>query len=76
MVSAMNQMVWIWDISRSLIVPVLMQYLHLRRCLQMVTLTPESKDHVLWCWSSTAQYWTHSAYLAIFAGQSAIVGAK
>jgi hypothetical protein len=37
---------------------------------------PESEDRVLWRWAPTGQYSAHSAYLALFTGQSAILGTK
>jgi hypothetical protein len=67
---------WLMDIQGPLTVPVLIQYIQLREMVEETVLNPEVQDSTLWRWSSSGAYVAHSAYEALFLGQSATWGAK
>jgi hypothetical protein len=53
-----------------------MQYLCLREQLQDITLDKNTPDKFEWCWCPSGHYSLRSAYLDMFHGQSAVLGAK
>jgi hypothetical protein len=65
---------WIKDLTEPLTVPVLVQFLQLHQHLQHFQLVEHQPDRVLWCWSSTGQYSSASAYAALQLGQVRIKG--
>jgi hypothetical protein len=67
---------WIRDISGSLSVLALQQYVSLWVRIQQVQLHPNSPDRFIWKWSSSQQYSSASAYQAFFHGQCAVPAAK
>jgi hypothetical protein len=67
---------WIYDITRALTIPVLVQYLHLRQYLEGVLLQQDRLDKILWKWCESGSLSTSLAYKAMFIGQSSILGAK
>jgi hypothetical protein len=67
---------WVRDISGSLSIPDLQQYISLWSQLQGVQLTPFADDKFIWHWSTNQQYSAASAYRAFFLGQNAVPEAK
>jgi hypothetical protein len=67
---------WLVDIQGSLTIPVPIQYIQLRVLVDAIQLNPDAQDSTIWHWNSTGAYSTHSAYEAMFLGQSATCGAK
>jgi hypothetical protein len=67
---------WLMDIQGPLTVPVLIQYIQLREMVEETVLNPEVQDSTLWRWSSSGAYVAHSAYEALFLGQSTTWGGE
>jgi hypothetical protein len=66
--SALVGHAWIRDISRALIIPVLMQYLLLQQQLDVIALSPSVEDKITWKWNTSGQYSSSLAYAAMFHG--------
>jgi hypothetical protein len=60
---------WIRDISGSLSVFALQQYVDLWGRVQQVRLAVNSPDRLIWKWSNNQQYSSASVYRAFFLGQ-------
>jgi hypothetical protein len=56
--------------------PVLAQYLYLRALVAGVQLEVAHSDRLIWAWSASCAYFSASAYNVLFAGQTALQGAK
>jgi hypothetical protein len=74
--AALSNGTWIRDISGPLTVPVIGQYLHLRRQLERVSLDPALDDRISWRWSQSGPYSASSAYGTMFFGSSELLGAR
>jgi hypothetical protein len=74
--SAFHSQDWIGDITGSLTVPVLLQYLDLHQCIEELAFTLNTADKFVWRWCSSGAYSVSSAYSAFLFGQMALLGAK
>jgi hypothetical protein len=61
---------WIADIRGVLSIPVLVQDLELWQHLDQVSLQAGTQDKLVWRWMASGQFFTQSAYQAMFLGQS------
>jgi hypothetical protein len=59
---------WIADFRGALIVPVLLEYFELYQELEQIELHPDMPDEHIWQLSSTSQFSSKSAYIAMFQG--------
>jgi hypothetical protein len=73
--SAMMDNAWIRDITGALTVPVIMQFIEIRQQLQDTHINGEALDTYWWHWEASGAYSCRSAYSALFAGQTQILGA-
>jgi hypothetical protein len=73
---ALQNASWISDISGSLSVIALTQYVRLWIRLSQVQLVPSQPDKFLWKWTSNQCFSSASAYRAFFHGQCSIPGAS
>jgi hypothetical protein len=67
---------WISDITGSLSVTALAQYVSIWETLKGLQLAQELEDKFIWEWSSNQRYSASSAYKASFLGQSSLPCAK
>jgi hypothetical protein len=74
--SALHNDAWIQDLVEPLTVPVLIQYLDIRRWMHLVQLIPNVPYLFEWRWCSSGLYSSHSAYTALFLREHAIMGAE
>jgi hypothetical protein len=73
--AALENHAWIRDINNDpLTLPVLIQYMQLRELVDVVHLTKQ-EDSVAWKWCPLGSFSSCSAYVAMFIGQSGMVGA-
>jgi hypothetical protein len=56
---------WIRDICGALTVPIILQYLDAKQCLDQIQLQAKEPDRFVWCWTMSGQYNSKSAYEAI-----------
>lgn len=68
--------IWARDVTGSLSVPALRQYLHLWYRLQRINIDQNQEDKFIWKWTQNQQYSASSAYRAFFIGQCGVPGAK
>jgi hypothetical protein len=71
---ALSSRRWIWDITFTRIVPVVVEYLRLWDYLQNFHMS-EQLDRFIWKWSSTGEFSSSSAYWAVFLGRTSLAGA-
>jgi hypothetical protein len=57
---------WIRDITRALVVPIILQYLDARQHINSMQLQPDLLDQFSWHWTTSGQYTSKSAYEAFF----------
>jgi hypothetical protein len=67
---------WIRDITGSLSVPALHQYISLWSCFQHIHLDPSLPVKFIWKWSVNQKYSLASAYEAFFLGQCGVLLAE
>ncbi|GJN13826.1 hypothetical protein PR202_gb00573 [Eleusine coracana subsp. coracana] len=67
---------WISDITGQLTIMALLQYLELWQLIQEARLQPGVPDDIYWRWTASRQYTAKSAYQMLFAGSTALQGAK
>jgi hypothetical protein len=73
---ALHNNQWIMNISGSLSVSALVQYVSVWTSMQDIQLDQGRQDKFIWKWTSNQQYSASSAYRAFFLGQSSLPGAK
>jgi hypothetical protein len=73
---ALRNRSWVRDITGSLTVSVISEYLRIWDILQHVHLDPNSWDSFLWKWSASHDYSASSAYKAFFIGRSELQGSR
>jgi hypothetical protein len=74
--SALSGNAWLTDIARPLTLPVLVHYVQIRERIDAIQLNLAVQDKMVWCWCSSGDYSSSSAYEAMFYGQSQMLGAK
>lgn len=67
---------WRKDITGSLSIPILIDYVRLRQATDAFPLNPEISDKISWRWSPTGEFSVSSAYQALFIGQTGLPGAR
>jgi hypothetical protein len=73
---ALDNGVWIRDITCALTILVLVQYLLICHQLLDFPLSPGTNDHFISKWSASGAFSSRSAYRALFLGQAAVLGAS
>jgi hypothetical protein len=73
---ALGHLQWVHDITGSLSMPALAQYLTLWAKLQQIHLSSSVDDRFIWKWSARQCYSASLAYKAFFQGQCGVPGAK
>jgi hypothetical protein len=64
------------DITGPLTVPIILQYLEARQRIDVIQLNAEEPDRFTWRWTASGQFSSKSAYDAMFASESSILGVK
>jgi hypothetical protein len=57
-------------------VPIILQYLEACQHIDAIQLNATEPDRFIWCWTASGQFSSKSAYHAMFAGESIILGVK
>jgi hypothetical protein len=76
LVEALVNRAWIKDITGTLTIPAIVQYLHLRARVDGVQLQSGVSDKMVWKWTSSGTYLASSVYAAFFHGQIALLRAE
>jgi hypothetical protein len=74
--AALHNGAWIQDISGALTVPIILQYLDARHYMDQIQLRSDEHDCISWHWTASEEYSSKSAYQAMLAGESSVVGVK
>lgn len=73
---ALQDELWIQDITGARTFPLIREFLQLWDIVQPINLTNDVPDKLIWRWTSSGTYSSASAYRMMFTGQYSIPGAK
>jgi hypothetical protein len=73
---ALTDNAWVRDITAPLTVPIILQYQEARQHIKAIQLNSAEPDRFFWRWTASGQFSSKSAYDAMFASESSILGVK
>jgi hypothetical protein len=74
--SALTDGNWTSVLAGALTVPLILQYLDARHCIDQIQLHTGEPDKFVWKWTSSGRFSSKSAYEAMFFGESSILGVR